>query len=84
MQYSGPVFPAPLRPDILPSTDGVQSFTGFGLTAGLIANDVGTLEATFRGLERKVDLDLISKPEILVVNNGIAEIKAGGRCHIRT
>lgn len=72
-------FAAPLRPDILPGTEGVQSITGFGLTAGLIMDDVGTLEATFRGLERKVDLELISKPEVLVVNSGIAEVKAGGQ-----
>lgn len=73
------LFDAPLRPDILPSTEGLQSYTGFGLTAGLILDDTGTLEATFRGLERKVDLDLISKPEILAINTGVAEIKAGGQ-----
>lgn len=73
------LFPAPLRPDNLSNTEGLQAFGGFGLTAGLVRDGVGSLEATFRGLERKADLDLISKPEILVVNNGGAEIKAGGQ-----
>lgn len=73
------VFPAPLRPDILPTTEGLQTFSGFGLTAGVIQDGVGMLDATFRGLERKSDLDLISKPEVLVINSGVAEIKAGGQ-----
>lgn len=73
------LFPTTLRPDNLTTTEGLQAFSGFGLTAGLVRDNVGSLEAAFRGLERKSDLDLISKPEILVVNNGAAEIKAGGQ-----
>jgi len=73
------LFPAPLRPDVLPTAEGLQTINGFGMTAGLVETGVGSLDTTFRGLERKADLDLISKPEVLVVNGGTAEIKAGGQ-----
>jgi type II secretory pathway component GspD/PulD (secretin) len=50
---------------------------GFGLAGNIIATDSGTLEGAFRGIENKADLDLISKPEVLVVNGTLATIKAG-------
>jgi general secretion pathway protein D len=43
----------------------------------IIKSSYGTLDGVLRGIEQKADGDLISKPELLVVNNGIAEIHAG-------
>jgi len=57
---------------------GTQTRVGFGLEASIIDSDQGSINAVFRGLERQNDVDLISKPELLVVNNGDASIKAGG------
>jgi len=74
------LFPAPLRPD--PSgtlADGIQAQQGIGLASTLIVDDKGTLDGVFRGLERKADLDLIAKPELLVINGQEAEIHAGSR-----
>ncbi len=62
---------APLRTGTVPS--------GFGMEAGIIASGSGTLEGAFRAIESKTDLDLISKPEILVVNGTVATIKAGSQ-----
>ena len=52
---------------------------GFGLTGSVINTGYGTLDFMFRGLERKADMDLVSKPELLVVDGGQAGINAGGR-----
>jgi len=74
------LFPKPMRPD--PSgtlADGIQAQQGVGLSSTLIFDDYGTLDAVFRGLERKSDLDLIAKPELLVINGQEAEIHAGSR-----
>ncbi|MBI2432282.1 MAG: type II and III secretion system protein [Candidatus Hydrogenedentes bacterium] len=69
----------PMRPDETGTlADGLQTRNGFGLTASVIDTGTGTIDAAFRGIERKEDVDLISKPEILVINGGTAEIKAGG------
>ncbi|HEO71353.1 MAG TPA: type II and III secretion system protein, partial [Candidatus Hydrogenedentes bacterium] len=65
---------APFDPRLRP---GGESMMGAGLVADVIDSDFGTLEAAFRSLERNTDIDLISKPEILVVNNTVAEIRAG-------
>lgn len=74
------LFTPPLRPDENSSlVDGLQSRSGFGLTASVIDSDTGTIDAVFRATERQADLDLISKPELLVVNGGDALIKAGGQ-----
>lgn len=74
------LFAAPLRPDEDSNlATGVQTREGSGLTASIIDSDKGTIDALFRGTERKSDVDLISKPEILVVNAGKATIKAGGQ-----
>ena len=73
------LFNAPLRPDEDPPlTDGVQAREGFGLTASVINPGYGTIESTFRAAENSSDVDLVSKPEVLVVNGGVATIKAGG------
>jgi type II secretory pathway component GspD/PulD (secretin) len=69
----------PLRPDENSTLDdGVQSREGLGLTASVISPGYGTIESTFRTVERTSDVDLVSKPEIIVVNGGLATIKAGG------
>lgn len=73
------LFAPPLRPDESGTLqDGVQTREGFGLTASVISSGYGTVESTFRTVERTSDVDLVSKPEIIVVNGGLATIKAGG------
>jgi type II secretory pathway component GspD/PulD (secretin) len=47
------------------------------MDASIIAVGAGTVNGIFRAIETKSDLDLISKPELLVVDKAIAEIKAG-------
>lgn len=74
------LFDPPLRPDLSGDlSGGVQSQAGVGLTASIIDTGHGTIEAIFRAIERKSDVDLISKPELLVINNQPAEILAGGK-----
>jgi type II secretory pathway component GspD/PulD (secretin) len=69
----------PLRPDEAGTiADGLQTRTGFGLSASVISDGHGTLDTFFRAAETKSDVDLISKPELLVAENGKALIKAGG------
>lgn len=73
------LFNAPMRPDLNPPiTDGVQTQEGVGMTFTLVAQDHGTIDGVFRAIERSSDLDLISKPELLAINNSPAEIHAGG------
>lgn len=74
------LFDPPLRPDenaII--ADGVQTRMGAGLTASIISPGYGTIDGVFRAAERKADVDLISKPELLVENNAVAQIMAGGQ-----
>lgn len=74
-----PAFDDPLRPDEEPSRlDGIQTRSGFGMTASILESGSGTIDAVFRGIERKSDVDLISKPELLVMDQQPAYIKAGG------
>ena len=65
------------RRDVDGARAGFQSYSGAGLVAQILRSDYGTLESTFRGIEQKADFDLISKPEVLVVDNGLAQIHAG-------
>ncbi len=60
-----------------PGEFNVNSYQGAGLSWSIIDADRGTLDGIFRGVETKTDSDLISKPEILVINENIAEIQAG-------
>lgn len=71
-------FPDNLRPDAdnNPAT-GVQTQGGAGLSFSVIDAGRGTIEGVFRATERKSDIDLISKPELLVMDNKQAEIHAG-------
>lgn len=78
--YKNPDFSEkPLRRDENVSLPGIQSPQGGGLTFSILTWDYGTLDGVFRALETKSDVDLISKPEILVINGTSAVIKAGGQ-----
>ncbi|PCJ66233.1 MAG: hypothetical protein COA73_01285 [Candidatus Hydrogenedentota bacterium] len=73
-------FDAPLRPDLSGSlTDGVQTQSGAGLNFTLFQNDSGRIDGLFRGIDENSDLDLISKPELLVIHGVQATIHAGGQ-----
>ncbi len=50
---------------------------GAGLTYSIIDSDRGTIDGILRAIETKSDSDLISKPELLVINEQQATIKAG-------
>lgn len=76
---SSSLFGAPLRPDLNPSTPELEAFPGLGLEFSIIDADYGTIDGIFQTLETRSDLDVISKPEILVANTLPAEIKAGGQ-----
>jgi len=71
------LFDPPLRPDLSPLA-GVQTQAGGGLVASVISPGYGTVDSLFRAIEQKSEVNLVSKPEILVVDNGVAEIHAGG------
>lgn len=60
-----------------PGEFNINSYQGTGLSWSIIDADRGTLDGIFRGVETKTDSDLISKPEILVINENVAEIQAG-------
>ncbi len=60
-----------------PGEFNVNSYQGAGLSWSIIDADRGTLDGIFRGVETKTDSDLISKPEMLVINESTAEIQAG-------
>ena len=73
-----PSAPKPLRPDADNNlANNIQTQAGAGLVFNIINSGYGTLEGIFRGIEQKSDGDLISKPELLVIDNGIAEIHMG-------
>ena len=72
-------FLPPLRPDLNGNLDnGVQSQSGAGLNYTLIETNHGTYEGVFRAIEQSNDVDLISKPELLVIDGRPATIHAGG------
>lgn len=74
------LFGPPLRPDLNNNlADGLQNYRGAGMEFSIIDSGAGTLDGIFQTLERRVDVDLISKPELLVANNAKAVIKAGGQ-----
>lgn len=73
------MFAPPLRPDQDESLGGIQTQSGLGLNFSLIEDNSGTINGVFRALERSADVDLISKPELLVINGMEAEIHAGGK-----
>lgn len=74
------VFPPPLRPDRSGTLeDGIQTQSGAGLAFSLVAGGSGTIDGVIRGIEKNNDIDLISKPELLVIDGMTAEIHAGGK-----
>ncbi len=78
-----PIMPPGVVDPTMPLRQGPQP-SGFGLEANIIATSTGTLEGAFRAIENKSDLDLISKPELMVINGGVAEIKAGQQVPYQT
>ncbi|GMV94574.1 MAG: hypothetical protein AMXMBFR82_43520 [Candidatus Hydrogenedentota bacterium] len=60
-----------------PGESQLNTQRGAGLTYSIIDDDRGTIDGILRAIETKSDSDLISKPELLVINEQIAEIKAG-------
>ena len=68
-----------LRDDPANPFAGETDQYGGGVIANVISPGYGQIDAAFRGVEQKADVDLISKPEILVVDNGEAQIHAGGQ-----
>jgi len=73
-------FPVPLRPDLSGTAgDGIQTQSGAGMTFSIISSDIGRIDGVFRSIERNNDVDLISKPELLVIEGQPAQIQAGGK-----
>ncbi len=67
------------QPDDESSTlPGVQTRDGFGFTGSIVTNR-GTIDSVFRSVERQSDIDIVSKPEVLVVDQGEAIVRAGGK-----
>ncbi len=89
--FFGPTLPMPVasapdnfKPALRPDNDSNPRTStpvpsGFGINSTILNSDVGTLESTFRALENRGDLDLISQPEILVNSGAAATIKSGTR-----
>jgi general secretion pathway protein D len=73
------LFAPPLRPDQSGGLTGIQTQAGGGLVASILSPGYGTVDALFRAIEQKSEVDLVSKPEVLVIDNAIAEIHAGGQ-----
>lgn len=70
--------PDNLRPDTAGNlNDGIQAQAGAGFTYGILDADRGTFSGIMRGIETQSDLDLNSRPEVLVRNTGTATIHAG-------
>jgi len=44
-----------------------------------VSGDFGRIDGVFRSIERNNDVDLISKPELLVIEGMAADIQAGGK-----
>lgn len=79
------LFEVPRRPDDKPDevdgklvNPGLQTQSGAGLTFSIIGDDHGTIDGVFRSIEETGDADLISKPELLVIEGMTASINAGG------
>ncbi len=70
--------PDNLRPDLAGNlNDGIQAQAGAGITYSILDTGRGTFEGLLRGIETQSDLDLNSRPEILVANTKPATIHAG-------
>ncbi len=72
------LFGPPMRPGFTPG-DGLQAVRGAGLEFSILSTDYGTIDGLFQSLERRADMDLISKPELMVANNMPATVRAGAQ-----
>ncbi|MBN2311460.1 MAG: type II and III secretion system protein [Candidatus Hydrogenedentes bacterium] len=55
----------------------VATRSGAGLSWSIVDADRGTIDGVFRAIETRTDSDLISKPELLVIDKTQATINAG-------
>lgn len=60
-----------------PGESLITTQRGAGLTYNIVDTGRGTIDGILRAIETTTDSDLISRPELLVMNQGIAEIRAG-------
>ena len=74
--FGGVSLPVPREGGMLRPLE--NNFAGFGLSGNVLNVGYGTIDFLFRGIERKADIDIISKPELLVQNGLEASISAGG------
>ena len=74
----------PLRPDDSENMNGLQTQGGAGLNFTLIETNHGTYDGIFRAIDLSTDVDLMSKPELLVINGMQASIHAGGEVPFQT
>ncbi|NUM56958.1 MAG: type II and III secretion system protein, partial [Candidatus Hydrogenedentes bacterium] len=74
------IIPDPTRPgEFL-----INAQRGAGLTYSILDTGRGTIDGILRGIETTSDSDLISKPELIVANNGMAEIRSGDEIPFQT
>jgi type II secretory pathway component GspD/PulD (secretin) len=57
----------------------VQTQRGAGMTFSIISGGFGEIDGVFRSVEQNDDVDLLSKPELLVIEGMQAQIQAGGK-----
>ena len=72
------LFPGGARPDLDEDAPGLQTQQGGGLEFTIINTGSGTLDGVFRSNSRKSRITLVSRPELLVINEKKATIHAGG------
>jgi type II secretory pathway component GspD/PulD (secretin) len=72
-----PDFPASVSDGSVLENGGITTQSGAGVTFSIIDSGTGTIDGIIRGIEQKADADLISKPELLVVEGSEARIHAG-------
>lgn len=78
-------FQPTLRPDQdNNASNGIQTQGGAGLNFSLIESNHGNYGGVFRAIDQSTDVDLISKPELLVISGTPAEIHAGGEVPFQT
>ena len=72
-----PDFPASVADGSVLESGGITTQSGAGVSFSIIDSGTGTIDGIIRGIEQKADADLISKPELLVVEGQTANIHAG-------
>ncbi len=77
--------PAPSNPPFQPTLrNDTRPQGGAGLNFSLIETDHGDYDGVFRAIDQSTDVDFMSKPELLVINNMAATIHAGGEVPFQT